>query len=161
MESEGKTFFSFMKEKLKNISNFKIYTISIALTGYMTYKYGKNRFIYSEHHGHFNSPQNMLNRRVFYHHFSEVILRFGFGVVGISVVLFLLRAYVGGRSCENKDEELTKDSLVSNLNKNEKENLNSFEFRNVERDVIPEKKYRLDEMRKTKKVVEDYYKEKK
>jgi len=165
MESDGKIFFSLTKEKFKNISNFKIYTISFALTGYMTYKYGKNRFIYSEHHGHFNSPQNMLNRRVFYHHLSEVILRFGFGVVSISFVLFLLRTYLGGRSYGNKHEEIKIDSQVHNLNRIEigveKENKNSFEFRDVERDLITGKKYNLDDMRKTKKVVEDYYKDKK
>jgi len=148
-----------IKEKLKNISNTKIYLISFFLTSTMTYKYATNRFLYREHHGHFNSPQNLLNRRVFHHHVQEVFLRLGLGYIGISGLLFICRGILRGPDYESEDNNdisktKTKSNDIPNFVKNE-----NFEFENaLETELKSEKNFSVDEILKNKKVVNDYFK---
>lgn len=165
MEDKNTKFLCKLKEKLKNISNKNIYLISLLLSGAMTYKYGVNRFLYMEHHGHFNSPQNMLNRKVFQHHMQEIFLRFGFGFFGLSAILFMARGIYRGDQLEKESEEKKKSN-------NDKEKLKidifkgrkNFEFT----DALPagdiksdtDEIFNLDEMIKNKKVIDGYIKDK-
>ena len=165
-----KNILSKFVEKFKNFSNAKIYLISICLTSAMTYKYGANRFLYMEHNGHFNSPQNMLNRKVFHHHLQEIFLRFGFGVGGISAILLLIRGYlrIGELDKEiEKKNDLNKERENLELTKliGNKVNMKNFEFKD---DFVPnisssdsDKRFNLDEMIKNKKIVDEYFKDRK
>lgn len=150
-----------IKEKFKNISNTKIYLISFFLTTAMTYRYAANRFLYREHHGHFNSPQNMLNKRVFQHHLQEVFLRLGFGFVGISGLFLISRGILRGPDYEAEDKNEisktkteTKNDDIQNFGKSE-----NFEFGNaLERELKSEKNFAVDDILKSKKVVDEYFK---
>ncbi len=154
-----------IKEKIKTLSNTKIYVISFFLTSAMTYKYATNRFLYREHHGHFNSPQNMLNKRVFQHHVQEIVLRMGFGIVGISGILLIVRGILRGPDFDvevktEKEQKLNIDNVV--INSGNKNKLKEFEFENVlDREFQSDKNFNMDDVLKNKKVVDEYFKNKK
>ena len=113
---------TYISHRLANLSNKTILFFSICTSGFMSYKYLKNKEVYEEFNGHYNSPRNLLNQRMKYFHLQEAIVRFGFGLVfigGGSFILFkkLLKDYLGIKGDKshnhNKIEFLNKNTAQS------------------------------------------------
>jgi hypothetical protein len=97
-------------DRLTNLSNKTILFFSILSSGYMSYKYLKNKEVYEEFNGHYNSPRNLLNQRMKYFHLQEAMVRFGMGVLfigGGSFILFkkVLREYLNKENEKNKKDD--------------------------------------------------------
>jgi hypothetical protein len=65
--------------KQEYFSNRNITIFSIALSGFLTYRFWKNKIIFRENHGHFNSPQNLLNKSLTKNYILDGIFRFFVG----------------------------------------------------------------------------------
>lgn len=109
-------------QKFGNLSDNKIYFFSTMLSGYFSYRYLKNKELYSEHHGHFNSPKTMFNRTLVNFYLKEVLFRFGFGILFFSCGIFMVKKLIpkeenGGTNTspsQNKIENLPKQFKFSN-----------------------------------------------
>lgn len=84
-------FKSYYKEDY--FSNRNVIGFSIVFSGLFTYKYLKNRIIYRENNGHFNSPQNLLNRKLTKNYWIEGTFRFTMGTVALYMGLNLFKIY--------------------------------------------------------------------
>lgn len=109
---------TYISHRLTNLSNKTILFFSICTSGFMSYKYLKNKEVYEEFNGHYNSPRNLLNQRMKYFHLQEAIVRFGFGLVfigGGSFILFkkLLKDYL-----YIKGDKTDNHNKIEFLNKN-------------------------------------------
>jgi hypothetical protein len=137
----------FTKNKLKNMSDFKIYTASFFMSGFMAYRYGKNRFMYMEHNGHFNSAQNMLNKNLLNFHLQEVFVRFTIGSIICIGVLIATRSYLGGT--QSVKEESVKSINVEEYSKD-------FVFEDIVRDnVIVTNSFDHNDSLRRKRIVEN------
>ena len=75
---------------LSNLSSKTLFFFSFVSSGFLSYKYLKNKEVYTEFNGHFNSPRNLLNQRMKYFHLQEALARFGLGAIFISGVTFFV-----------------------------------------------------------------------
>ncbi len=88
-------FFEFIKYNYKeeHFSNRNTFGFSILSAGLFTYKYLNNRIIYRENNGHFNSPQNLLNRKLSHNYMMEGTFRFILGSLIIFTGISLFKLY--------------------------------------------------------------------
>jgi hypothetical protein len=90
----------FSKEKfsnyLKERTDFSIYLTSTVFSGYFAYRYLKNKFVMKEYHGHFNSPQNLLNKKLTTHYLKDALARFGLGFVVLTLSQMGIKYYLDG-----------------------------------------------------------------
>src|SRR5688572_12643204 len=86
----------FIVEFLKNISVFKKLVISTLIPAYLTYRFLAKRYLYSEHHGHFNSPNRILNRKLTEFHLQDAFVRFGFGFLILYGALTFIKIKLRG-----------------------------------------------------------------
>lgn len=104
--------FQDLKETFKNLSQNKIYGISLLLSTLFSYKYLKNKHLYSEFNGHFNSPQNKLNKVLFTFYLKEGVIRFSFGFIFFMLSLTYVKSKLGGYEEELKKIYKTTDLVV-------------------------------------------------
>ena len=114
-----------LRLKLTNLSNRTIFIFSALTSGYMSYKYLKNKEVYTEYNGHFNSPNNLLNKRMTLFHLQEAVMRFSLGIVFIGgFTLVFTRIILTNLNKENnminKDDNInTKMSDINNEDEDE------------------------------------------
>jgi hypothetical protein len=82
------------KFRIEKLTDRKIHSFSLFLSAYLTYRFLKRTTIYNEVHGHYNSPQNLLNRRLTQHYYKDAIARFAIGLLFFNFSLFALRSYL-------------------------------------------------------------------
>lgn len=88
-------FYDFIKYKYKEdqFSNKNLIIFSILLSGLFTYKHLNKKIIYHENNGHFNSPQNLLNRKLYRNYMMEGVFRFLIGSVAIFIGASLFKIH--------------------------------------------------------------------
>lgn len=74
-------------------SNRNTIFVSIFFSSFLTYKYLKNTILYRENNGHFNSPQNLLNRKLTKNYLIEGGFRFILNSLGLFLCLNLFKFY--------------------------------------------------------------------
>lgn len=110
MEIERQRILNKIKENFKNISQTKILICSFLFSSFVSYKYLKNRSLYSEYHGHFNSPQNMLNKRLTKFHLQDALFRFTFTFILMFGSFYSLKYYLNDYYY-NSNKDQTKNTL--------------------------------------------------
>jgi hypothetical protein len=79
-----------MNRIFKNIPQIGIYTISFIIGSMTSIKFLKRKFLNKEFHGHFNSPQNMLNKSLSRHYIQDAIVR---GTITFFTITIFLSGY--------------------------------------------------------------------
>ena len=79
-----------MKSMFKKISQTGIYTMSFIIGSMTSIKFLNRKYLNKEFHGHFNSPQNMLNKSLSRHYIQDAIVR---GSITFFIMTILLSAY--------------------------------------------------------------------
>lgn len=156
LNKEDNLFLDRILTKFSNISTRTFFIFSCITSGYMSYKYLKNKEIYSEFNGHFNSPNNLHNRRLTLFYLQEAFMRFSLGTVficGISLVVskVVLKNYhkqVKSTTTIPKNNDIIKDEVVVD---NKAIKLNDY-------DMCDNKQYELDDLLDRKRKVENYTK---
>jgi len=74
-------------------SNRNTILFSLLFSSFLTYKYLKNTILYRENNGHFNSPQNLLNRKLTKNYLIEGGFRFILNSLGLFICLNLFKIY--------------------------------------------------------------------
>jgi len=98
----------YFKDKFSNVKNSQIYFFSSTVSAFLCYRYLKNKELYSEHHGHFNSPRNIMNKFMINFYFQEVIFRFAFGIIFIGGGIVLLKNAVQISKSNSELNEIKK-----------------------------------------------------
>jgi hypothetical protein len=150
------------KKKLfkKLFTNNKINIFSFSASSYLSYRYLKNKFLFSEHHGHFNSPRNILNKNLISFHLMEACVRLVFGFCAIKLGLHLVRNSYFTQETEDNIENINnnKNIEIPSNKENISKNNSEFSFENV---TLPnladlEDKFSIDDTLRRKKLVENY-----
>ena len=88
-------FFEFIKYNYReeHFSNRNIIGFSLLFSAFLTYKYLNSKIIYRENNGHFNSPQNLLNRKLTRNYLTEGAFRFFFGSISVFIGISIFKMY--------------------------------------------------------------------
>jgi hypothetical protein len=81
-------------------SDIRIYATSVVISGWCAYRYLSNKYVMMEYHGHFNSPQNMLNKRLTSHYLKDAAARFFIGFGLLTALQMGTKYYLGGYDSE-------------------------------------------------------------
>ena len=90
------SYFERMKNFIKTQSDTSIYCISFSISLYLAYNYLKKKHVMKEYHGHFNSPQNMLNRKLTTHYLKDAGARLILAFTILSLSQMGCKFYLGG-----------------------------------------------------------------
>jgi len=157
LNKENNLFLDRILTKISNLSTRTIFIFSTLTSGYMSYKYLKNKEIYSEFNGHFNSPNNLHNRRLTFFYLQEALVRFSLGTaflfgVGLIVSKVVLKNYnkqVFKSNTSNKEIIISKEENNDKLVDSKALKLNEYQ-------MCENKQYELDEVLSRKRKVEKY-----
>jgi hypothetical protein len=148
----------FLDKILSKISNFSLRTIAVFSTftsGYMSYKYLKNKEIYSEFNGHFNSPNNLHNRRLTFFYLQEALVRFSLGTAFILGISLLVSKVVLKNYTKQDQRNNTNTEIIISKVKND-ELVDSKILKLNEYQMCEDNQYELDELLSRKRKVENY-----
>lgn len=80
-----------LKEGVAKLSDYQIYFFSLSTGICLSLYYLKNKSVYMEHHGHYNSPNNMLNKQSTGFHLKDAGMRLALGSLFVYFILATCR----------------------------------------------------------------------
>lgn len=106
----------------KDVSQSKIYFFSILVGGVSAVRFLNRKYISREFHGHFNSPQNLLNRNLTKHYVQDSLVRFAMISLLYTVTLSTIKYNLGGYNTQ----VLADGDKTLSLNDDEEDYINPF-----------------------------------
>src|SRR5689334_14336159 len=103
------------KQFLKSQSEISICLISLSISGYLAYRYLNKKHLMMEYHGHFNSPQNMINKRLTVHYVKDAAARFGLGFIFFAFLQLAIKYKLNGFTAEEAIIHLTQNNSSKSL----------------------------------------------
>ena len=140
---------SFYKEEY--FSNKNLMFVSFFLSSLLTIKFIKSKHLYREFHGHFNSPQTLLNKKLTINYLTDAFFRFFLGNVGFFYFFYSFKKYylkineplfTEKEDIEEKyynknlmilEDEDNNERLVKEIGIDKINEENHFEYKNVQR----------------------------
>jgi hypothetical protein len=130
VKEENLGFFNKSINFMKTQSGMSICFISFGVSGYLAYSYLKRKHIMMEYHGHFNSPQNMLNQRLTSHYVKDAAARFGLSFLFFTFLQIAVKFKLMGLTFEEGFKQMTQMNEAKSLNEDlEEEDYINNEYR--------------------------------